>query len=109
MPGTRLEIAEALVLHLVEFAIELHDLAVGITMINKDIVADDVAARSPDQMIVVAAEEVARALDFRPVFHFEVDVMHFLVRAMRGKIHRVMVGPASHENEKVASPVRHAE
>src|SRR5258708_19665 len=109
MPGTRLEIAEALVLHLVEFAIELHDLPVGVTMIDEDIVADDVAARSPDQMIVVAAEEVARALNFRPVLHLEGDVMHFLVRAMRGEVHRGMVGPATHENKKIASPVRHAE
>jgi hypothetical protein len=67
---------------LIKLAIELHDLSVRIAVIDKNVVSDDVAARPLDEVVVVAAEEIARALNFRPVLHLESDMMHFLVAAM---------------------------
>src|SRR6516164_2269136 len=78
-------------------------------MTDENVVTDDVAAGPPDEMVVVAAKEVARALDFRPVFHLEGGMMHFLMRAMRGEVHGVMVGATAQENKKVGAPIRHAE
>src|SRR6202044_3495505 len=54
VPWPRIEIAERLVLHLVHLAEELDAHLVGVAMIDRDIVPDDVAARAPDQMDVVA-------------------------------------------------------
>ena len=51
-------------------------------MTDENVVTDDVAARPPDQVVVIAAEEIARALNLRPVLHLEGDMMHFLFGAM---------------------------
>src|SRR4029077_7914663 len=63
MPGARLKISVRLVLHLIKLAIELHDLSVRIAVIDENVVSDDVAARPPDEVVLVAAEEIARALN----------------------------------------------
>src|SRR6202035_3384930 len=63
VPWPRIEIAERLVLHLVHLAEELDAHLVGVAMIDRDIVADDVAARAPDQMDVVAGQRFGGALD----------------------------------------------
>src|SRR5262249_42063890 len=44
MPGTRVEVAELLVLHLIHLAEDLDPHQVGIAVIGRDVVADDVAA-----------------------------------------------------------------
>src|SRR5262249_12712317 len=48
VPGARVEIAERLVLHLVHLAEELDPHLVGVAVIDRDVVADDVAAGAPD-------------------------------------------------------------
>src|ERR1700685_4441738 len=47
VPRPRIEIAQRLVLHLVHLAEELDPHLVGIAVIDRDIVADDMAARGP--------------------------------------------------------------
>src|SRR5262245_2034730 len=66
MPGTRVAIAQRLVLQLVHLSEELDSDLVGVAMIDRDVVADDVTAGTPDQMDVVLGEPLAGALDFRP-------------------------------------------
>src|SRR6476469_7620879 len=63
VPGPRLEIAELLVMHLVEIGEELDRDAVGILVIDRDVVPDQVADRPPEQLDVLAGEEVAGAGD----------------------------------------------
>ena len=62
MPRPRIEIAERLVLDLVHLAEQLDANIVGVAVIGRDVVADDVAARAPDQLDVVLAEEIASAV-----------------------------------------------
>src|ERR1700719_232953 len=59
VPQPRIEIAERLVHHLVELGEQLDDLVVGIAVICEDVVARPVAARTPDDRNVLAAEEIA--------------------------------------------------
>ena len=54
MPGARIEIAERLVLDLVHLGEHFDAHHVGVAVIGRDVVADDVAARAPDQMDLVA-------------------------------------------------------
>ena len=75
VPGPRLEEAELLVEHLVHVAEKLDHHAVGIVVIDGDVVADDVADRPPGELDVVARQEIAGALDVRPVADLEGDVM----------------------------------
>src|SRR5688572_9210917 len=58
MPGARIEKAERLVAHLVHLAIEFDTHVVGVSMIGRDVMADDVAARPPYQPDFVLGEEV---------------------------------------------------
>src|SRR5436190_21477537 len=76
VPRPRIEIAELLVQHLVELGEQLDDLVVRIAVIGVDVVAGAVASRSPDQLNVLGAEEVAGALNLRPVLQLEGDVVH---------------------------------
>src|ERR1700693_5945974 len=75
VPRPRIEIAQRLVLHLVHLAEELDAHLVGVAVIDRDIVADDVATRTPDQMDVVTGECLRGALDFSPVLDLERNVM----------------------------------
>src|SRR5215472_8130959 len=59
VPGPRLEIAELLVLHLVELAKQFDHLIVGIAVIGGDVVARAVAQRSPDDRNLLLPEQVA--------------------------------------------------
>src|SRR5580693_8266166 len=66
MPRPRLEIAEVLIQHLVEFGEHFDDLVIGIAVIGVDIVAGAMTARTPDNGNFLGAEEIARRLDLRP-------------------------------------------
>src|SRR6516164_10830403 len=59
MPGPRLEIAELLVLHLIELAEQFDHLIVRIAVIGGDVVARAVAQRSPDDRNLLLPEQVA--------------------------------------------------
>src|SRR3981081_349670 len=59
MPRPRLEITELLVMHLVEIGEELDRDAVGILMIDRDVVPDQVTDRAPEQLDVLASEKIA--------------------------------------------------
>src|SRR5262249_56602197 len=56
VPRARIEVAERLVLHLIHFGEEFHAHLVGIAMIDRDVVPDDVPARPPHQRDVVPGE-----------------------------------------------------
>src|SRR3984957_16570669 len=66
VPRPRVEIAQRLVFHLIHLAEELDAHLVGVAVIDRDIVADDVAARAPDQMNVVAGGGFPPAPGFLP-------------------------------------------
>src|SRR6202045_2563587 len=71
VPRPRIEIAERLVLHLVHLAEELDAHLVGIAVVDRDIVADDVAARTPDQMDVLAGHGFPPPPDIGPILYLE--------------------------------------
>ena len=108
VPRPRLEVAELLVLHLVELGVELDHVIVGVVVVGRDVVARPVAQRSPDDRDRLLAEQLAGVLDLGEVLHLEGDVMH--LRLLAGEeIHRVVVRPAAQEREEVLDPVGHAE
>ena len=108
MPGTRIEIAEGLVAHLIELRIELNDLAIRIVVIDEDVVADAMSPRPPYQRDFAAAQKVAGLPDVVPITPFERDVMHLGSSAMH-EVDGVMIGAAAQKRKKVAHPVRNAE
>src|SRR5215471_16458800 len=75
MPWARVEIAERLVFHLVHLGEELDPDLVGVAVIDRDVVADDVAPGAPHQVDVVPGEPFGGSLDLRPVLDLERDVM----------------------------------
>src|SRR5579862_1998427 len=77
MPGPRLEIAEALVHHLVELAEEFDHLIVRIAVIGGDVVARPVAQRAPDDRNLALAEQVAGILQVDEILQLEGHVVHF--------------------------------
>src|SRR5262245_58978945 len=106
VPGARVEIAERLVLHEVHLAEELDPNLIRVAVIDRDVVADDVAAGSPHQMNVVLGKPFAGALDLRPILHLERDVME-LRNFLYDEIDGVVIGPAAQKREGLIAPVRH--
>src|SRR5262245_37310931 len=107
VPGPRVEIAERLVLHEVHLAEELDPNLIRVALIDRDVVADDVAAGSPNQMNVVLGKPFAGALDLRPILDLERDVMK-LRNFIHHEIDGVVIGAAAQKREGVIAPVRHA-
>src|SRR5438045_1708817 len=75
VPGSRLEIAERLILHQIELGEKLDDLIVRVAMIDEDVVADAVPAGTPDQLAPVLCQMIARVVDMRPVAQLEGNVV----------------------------------
>src|SRR5580700_5626836 len=73
VPWPRLEIAELLV-HTVELGEQFGDQAGRAAMIGEKIVADAVAARSPQQLVAVDRQEIARRLHVTPIAQLESSV-----------------------------------
>ena len=107
MPWPRLEKAELFVVHLVHFAEKLDHDAVGVPVIDRDIVPDDVAERSPGELDVALGQEIAGAFDVGPVAHLESDVMNGGL-GVTEKIHGVMIAAAAQKGEEIAAPVGNA-
>src|SRR5262245_64755689 len=74
MPGTRVEIAQRLVLHLIHLGEELDPHLVGVAVIDRDVVADDMAAGTPHQSDTVLGQPLAGYLDLRSILALEGDV-----------------------------------
>ena len=108
VPRPRLEIAELLVVHQVEIGEELDRDAVGVLVIDRDVVSDEVADRTPKQLDVLAREEVAGAVDLGFVAQLEREVVNIGVVGLQ-QIDRVVVAAAAQEGEEIAAPVRHFE
>ena len=104
MPRARVEIAERLVLDLVHLGEDLDPHQILVAVVGRDVVADDVAARTPHQVNLVAREEIAGLVDLRPVEHLERDVVQLWL-LVDDEVQRVVVGVAAHEHEEVAAPV----
>src|SRR5262245_1707183 len=75
VPGTRLEIAELLVEHQIHAVVELDQMAIGIVVIDRDVMAGPVADRSPENLSAVAAQEVAGLVHVRGVAQLEGEMM----------------------------------
>src|SRR6516165_5377619 len=104
MPGARLEIAELLVLHLVELAEELDHLLILVAMVSGDVVSWAVPQRTPDDRDLFLAHHLARVLQMHEVLELERDVMKLHVRTGE-EVHGVMIRIAAHEAEEIADPV----
>ena len=105
VPGTRLEIAERLVLHLVELGVELDHLVVVIAVVGRDVMARALAQRAPDDRDAPLPEQVAGILDVDEILELERHVMQLDVLAL-DEVHGVVVRVAAHEHEEIADPVR---
>ena len=77
-------------------------------MVGRDVVADDVSLRPPHQMSAVLGQEVAGAVQLRPVAHLEGNMMELGLRVI-DEVDGVMVDAAAHEAEIIRVPVRHPE
>src|SRR5437868_4766084 len=108
MPRAWIEIAELLVQHLVELGEKFGDQPARAAMIGKEVVADTMAPWPPQRPVAVEAEEVAGALQVRPVAQFERRV-EVPVRARLHEIDRMVIGGTTQEREEVRHPIRHAE
>src|SRR6266436_1420546 len=104
MPGARLEIAELLILHLVELAEELDHLLILVAMVSGDVVSRAVPQRTPDDRDLFLTHHLARVLQMHEVLELECDVMKLHVRTGE-EIHGVMIWIAAHEAEEIADPV----
>src|SRR5689334_1418144 len=62
MPGARLEVAQLLILHLVELAEQLDHLIIRLAIIDRDVMARPMADRAPDDVDLVPGEHVAGIL-----------------------------------------------
>src|SRR5204863_4532124 len=107
MPRSWLEKAELFVVHLIHFAEELDHDAIGVPVIDRDIVPDDVAERSPGELDIVLGQEIAGTLDVGPVAHLERDVMNGGL-GVTEEIHGVMIAAAAQKSEEIAAPVGNA-
>src|SRR5262245_8218300 len=104
MPRARLEIAELLVLHLIELAEELDDLVVNVAMIGGDVVPRTVPQWPPDDRHPFLPHDLTRVLQMHEILELEGDMVKRHVGAGE-EIHRVMTRIAAHEAEEIADPV----
>jgi hypothetical protein len=77
-------------------------------VIDRDVVPDEVADRAPEQLDVLAREEVAGAVDLGFVAQLEREVMNVGVVGLQ-QIDRVVIAAAAQEGEEIAAPIRHFE
>ena len=96
MPGPRIEVAERLVLHLVELGKQLGDQPVWAAMVGEKIMADSVTAWSPKNLEAILTQKIASALYMWPVAQLERRVK-MPVRARLDQVDRVMVHPTAKE------------
>src|SRR5207237_5519217 len=94
MPRARIEIAERFVFHLIHLAKELDPDLVDVAVIDRNVMADDVASGAPDQKNAVLGEPLAGFLNLRPVLDLEGDVME-LRHVIMHEIDSVMIRPAA--------------
>src|SRR5205809_885071 len=94
VPRARLEVAELLVLHLVELAEELDDLPILVAMIGGDVVSGPVPQRTPNDRDPLLSHRLARILQMHEVLELERDVVKLGLGAAE-KIHGVMIGIAT--------------
>src|SRR5215470_12680974 len=108
VPWPRIEISERFVLHLIHFAEQFDADIVACAMIGCHVVADDMATGSPDKTQVVLGEEVAGAMNLRPILDLEGNVME-----LRGwidhEVDAVMIDGTTQECKGVVAPVGHSE
>src|SRR4029077_176866 len=105
VPRPRLEIAELLVVHQVEIGEELDRDAVGVLVIDRDVVSDEVADRTPKQLDVLAREEVAGAVDLGFVAQLEREVVNIGVSACR----KLIVGWSRLQRRKAKKSLRQSD
>jgi hypothetical protein len=104
VPGPRIEIAELVVLHLVELGVELDHPVVVVAVEGGEVVPGAKTHRPPDDRNLPLAEKIARRLQVGEIFQLVGDVMHLDILA-GDEIYRMMVGVAAHEDEEIADPV----
>jgi hypothetical protein len=88
--------------HLVEIGEELDRDAIGILVIDRDVVPDQVADRSPEQLDVLAGEQVAGAIDLGFVAQFEREVVNVGIVGLQ-QVDGVVIN-AGRRRSRCASP-----
>ena len=107
MPGPPLEKAELFVVHLIHLAEEFDHDAIGILVIDRNIVPNDMPVRSPGERDLVLGQKIAGAFDIGPVAHFKGDMMDRGL-GVTEKVDGVMIAAATQKREEVAPPVGNA-
>ena len=79
-------------------------MAIGIVVIDRDVVTGPMPYRPPEDLEFVASEQVAGLMHVRGVAQLERQMVDARLRAAC-KIHRVMFGAATQEDEIFLDPV----
>src|SRR5262245_64941546 len=77
MPGTRLEIAELLVEHLIHFAEELDDLIVVVAVVGGDVVTRAVEQGSNDDGNLIVGENIGGVVEVGKMLEITYEVMYY--------------------------------
>ena len=104
MPRPRLEITQRLVFHLIQLGKELGDEAGRTLVIGKQIVANAVASRTPQHLVPIDAQVVARGLQVPPIAQLECRV-EMAVRTGADQVDGVVINAATEEREEISHPV----
>src|SRR5262249_39421093 len=107
VPRPRLEKAELFVVHLIHLAEEFDHHAIGIAVIDCNIVAYYMPQRSPGERDLVLGQKIGSAFDIGPLAHFKGDMMDCGLSVAQ-KVHGVMIAAATQKGEEVAAPVGNA-
>src|SRR6185312_6399259 len=76
VPGARVEISKLFFLHLVELRVELDDVVVRIAVIDENVMADPMAAWSPDDRPLLTSQKIAGGQHMAPIFQLIGDMVH---------------------------------
>src|SRR5262245_50712762 len=76
VPGSRVEIAKRLILHLVELDVELNELPIVVAMEYRHVVTRPEPQRPPGQRNAFRGKEITRPCDVCDIPQFEGDMMH---------------------------------
>jgi hypothetical protein len=101
VPWFWFEIAERLVLHLIEFGKEFRNQPVRASVIGEQVVANAMSTGTPKNLNPAFAQKIAGALNMCPVAQLECRVM-MLVRARLHQVDRVVIRSAAKEREEIS-------
>jgi hypothetical protein len=104
VPGARFEITEFLILHLIEFGVELDELAIGAAVEDRKVVARPEPHRPISERDAVLRQVITGIAEMGRILQLEGHMVHPRGIAPQ-KVHRVMIRITSHEHEEIFQPI----